>query len=75
MDWDEIHELANQAKDRCDTMKPRFEEMSYETTVMLEKAKAMNNRLDRIEKEMTHHCQQVHLEHQKEVNGKYENTS
>lgn len=34
-------------------MKPRFEEMSYETTVMLEKAKAMNDRLDRIEKEMT----------------------
>ena len=34
-------------------MKPRFEEMSYETTVMLEKAKLMNDRLDRIEKEMT----------------------
>jgi|TARA_R100000479_G_C6365190_1_gene194638 hypothetical protein len=34
-------------------MKPRFEKMSYETTVMLEKAKAMNDRLDRIEKEMT----------------------
>jgi hypothetical protein len=27
--------------------------MSYETTVMLEKAKAMNDRLNRIEKEMT----------------------
>jgi hypothetical protein len=34
-------------------MKPRFEKMSYETTVMLEKAKAMNDRLDRIQKEMT----------------------
>ena len=34
-------------------MKPRFEKMSYETTVMLEKAKLMNDRLDRIEKEMT----------------------
>ncbi len=34
-------------------MKPRFEQMSYETTVMLEKAKTINDRLDRIEKEMT----------------------
>ena len=34
-------------------MKPRYEEMSYETTVMLEKAKQMNDRLNRIEKEMT----------------------
>lgn len=34
-------------------MKPRFEQMSYETTVMLEKAKMMNDRLNRIEKEMT----------------------
>tara|TARA_R100000458_G_scaffold56488_1_gene61456 strand:- start:436 stop:1008 length:573 start_codon:yes stop_codon:yes gene_type:complete len=34
-------------------MKPRFEKMSYETTIMLEKAKAMNDRLNRIEKEMT----------------------
>ena len=34
-------------------MKPRYEEMSYETTVMLEKAKQMNVRLNRIEKEMT----------------------
>lgn len=31
-------------------MKPRYEEMSYEATVMLEKAKQMNDRINRIEK-------------------------
>ena len=33
-------------------MRPRFEEMSYETTVMLEKAKLMNDRLDRIQEKI-----------------------
>jgi hypothetical protein len=31
-------------------MKPRYEEVSYETTLMLEKAKIMNDRLDSLEK-------------------------
>jgi len=33
-------------------MKPRYEEMSYETTVMLEKAKQMNDRLDNIQEKL-----------------------
>ena len=31
-------------------MKPRYEEVSYETTLMLEKAKIMNDRLNTLEK-------------------------
>tara|TARA_R100000329_G_scaffold135172_2_gene115429 strand:+ start:466 stop:1008 length:543 start_codon:yes stop_codon:yes gene_type:complete len=31
-------------------MKPRFEEMSYETTILLEKANQLNSRLDLLEK-------------------------
>ncbi len=37
-------------------MKPRYEEMSYEATVMLEKAKQMNDRINRIEKKAEKDC-------------------
>jgi len=38
---------------KCDTMKPRFEQQSYEVTQLIEKASVMKNRISVLEKAKT----------------------